>query len=267
MINSARLTGLTGSVAKALNIPAPEKAEASLPEIDALVEHLSPSGRADRVLIYNPDAVAFWLFQKYTELFTPVMIRTNITIPMQAVFPPVTPVCFGTMYTGAMPAVHGIEKYEKPIIRIYTLFDAVARAGKKAALIAVADSSMAKIFLERPIDYFFAPTDQEVEQIALEKIAEDQYDLICVYHMDYDEWIHDTTPESEQAMAALNRHVQSFAVLSDAVKQHWAEHQTLIGFAPDHGLHETIMGVGDHFADIPADMNMVHFWGFYPAKA
>ena len=43
---------------------------------------------------------------------------------------PVTPVCFGTMYTGAQPAVHGIQKYEKPVIQIDTIFDALIRAGK-----------------------------------------------------------------------------------------------------------------------------------------
>ncbi len=67
-------------------------------------------------------------------------------------------------------------------------------------------------------------------------------------------------------MSALNRHIRTFATLSDAVKEHWKKHDTLLAFAPDHGVHETVMGVGDHFADIDVDMNMVHFWAFQPAE-
>lgn len=266
MFNSIHLTKLAASVADAMGVPAPKQADEGMPEIAALVKANAKSGKAERVLIYNPDCIAFWLYQKYTEKFIPVMTRTSMALPMLAVFPPVTPVCFGTMYTGAMPAVHGIEKYEKPIIRIDTLFEALQRGGKKVALIVREGSSMSKIFLERRIDYFFCDSDREVEDKALELIEKDVYDFLCVYHMDYDDAIHDTTPESERSLAALDRHNASFAALSDAVKKYWAQYDTLIAYCPDHGVHKTIMGVGDHFADIPEDMNMIHFWGFYPKQ-
>lgn len=68
--------------------------------------------------------------------------------------PSVTPVSFGTMYTGAMPEVHGIRCYSKPVIKIDSLFDSLRRSGKRVALVAVVNSSMAKIFEERDIDYY-----------------------------------------------------------------------------------------------------------------
>ena len=49
------------------------------------------------------------------------------------------------MYTGAQPEVHGIRKYEKPVIRIDTLWDALVRAGKKAAIVADNKCSMGKL--------------------------------------------------------------------------------------------------------------------------
>lgn len=266
MLNNNKLTGFAASVTKAMGVPAPMHAEAPLAAVDALVKAFSKSGMADRVLCYNPDCLAFWLYQKYTDLFIPVMIRTQLTMPMRAVFPPVTPVNFGTMFTGAMPVVHGIRKYEKILIRIDTIFDALVRAGKKVALLVRTDSSMSKIFLERPIDYFIYDSDKEIEETGLRLIREDKYDFLLVYQMDYDDRIHETTPESEVSMSALKRHIRTFATLSDAVKEHWKKHDTLLAFAPDHGVHETVMGVGDHFADIDVDMNMVHFWAFQPAE-
>ena len=68
------------------------------------------------MLIYNPDAIGQWLIQKYTDDFAPVMRHTQLAIPFLTAFPPVTPVCFATMYTGAAPEIHGIRKYEKGLL-------------------------------------------------------------------------------------------------------------------------------------------------------
>jgi len=35
--------------------------------------------------------------------------------------PSVTPACFASMLTGALPSSHGIMKYEKPILAVKTL--------------------------------------------------------------------------------------------------------------------------------------------------
>ena len=97
-------------------------------------------------------------------------------------------------------------------------------------------------------------------------IEADNHDVVCVYVQAYDDNIHDTEPESKESYAALNSHMAQFAQLSDTAKAAWAAYDTLTVFAPDHGIHKTIFGVGDHYADIPEDMNMLHFYGFLPAK-
>ena len=107
-----RLTGVAAALTEALGAEAPQSAAPALEAIRTLC-----AGFVDRVLMYNPDAVALWLFEKYTDLFLPVMRRTQLTLPLQTVMPSVTPVCFGTMYTGALPEVHGIQSYTKPVIR------------------------------------------------------------------------------------------------------------------------------------------------------
>ncbi len=266
MLNTLKLTGFAASLAKAIGIDAPKEANPSLAPVDAFVQANAKNGVADRVLIYNPDCIAFWLYRKYPELFIPVIMNSQMTLPMCAAFPPVTPVNFATMYTGAAPSVHGTQQYDKRLITIDSLFDALLRAGKKVAIIARTGSSMDMIFRQRKLDYFIFDTDDAVEAKAHELIEKDEYDFIAVYQMDYDDSIHVTTPEGEESMAALKRHCDTYARLSEATQKHWKIHDTLLAFAPDHGLHLTVQGVGNHFADIPEDMEMIHFWAFQPAE-
>ncbi|MEE0980227.1 MAG: hypothetical protein U0K91_00985, partial [Acutalibacteraceae bacterium] len=94
-----KLTGVAASLCDALGLEKPEKADE---QIDIL-KKLTEGENIDRVFMYNPDAVALWLFERYTDIFTPVMLNSDITLPLQTVMPSVTPVCFATMYTGAEP--------------------------------------------------------------------------------------------------------------------------------------------------------------------
>lgn len=123
-----------------MGIEAPGHAERP---IDAIVESVKRTcGNVDRVFMYNPDAIAMWLYQKYTDLFLPLQMQINLFLPLHTVMPSVTPVCFGTMYTGAAPQIHGIMSYTKPVIKIDTLFDALIRAGKKPAIVSTEGDSL-----------------------------------------------------------------------------------------------------------------------------
>ncbi|MEA4964979.1 MAG: hypothetical protein VB055_04025 [Oscillospiraceae bacterium] len=265
MMNSYSMTQLAASVAKAMNAEAPKESAPAIPAVDHLVQGTFRKA-ADRVLIYNPDCIGMWFWQKYTDLFQPIMRNTQLAVPVSTVMPSVTPVCFGTMYTGAMPEVHGIRSYAKPVIRIDSLFDSLRRSGKKVALVAVADSSMAKIFAERDIDYYILPDDAAVTDQALELVREDQYDLISVYNQEYDDMIHSYTPEAPLAMAAAEHHIRDFGRLADAVKQYWQSHDSMIVWASDHGNHMDWDGHGNHGEYCEDDINVMHFYGVFPRR-
>ena len=98
------------------------------------------------------------------------------------------------MYTGVLPEVHGIQGYTKPVITVDSLFDSLARSGKRVALVAVENSSMAIIFQNRPIDYFIVPYDDAATEKGLELIAQDRHDVVVVYNQEYDDMIHRTRP-------------------------------------------------------------------------
>jgi len=265
-LNSLSLTGLCATLADALGVERPAQAQPPIAQLASLVARSTESGHVDRIFMYNPDAVAMWLYQKYTTMFDDVVKHTQLMLPMQTVMPSVTPVCFGTMYTGAYPEVHGIRKYEKPVIRIDTLFDAVIRAGKRCAIVCDTQCSMGKIFLEREMDYFHYETMEEIAEKAVELIEKDCYDLLCVYQGNYDTLMHRNGPEAEISLQQLKENVANFDRFATLIQEKWAQHDTLIGFAMDHGCHEIDGNLGSHGLDMPEDLNIMHFYGVQPRK-
>lgn len=263
--NSISLTHLAATLADALGVERPHEAHEPITSLENLVKKQA-GGRVDRIFMYNPDAVAQWLYQKYTPWFDGVHRHTQLSVPLQTVMPSVTPVCFGTMYTGALPEVHGIRKYEKPVIRIDTLFDAVIRAGKKCAIVADPKCSMSNIFLEREMDYFRFDTIEEINRKAMELIEADTYDLLVVYNGNYDSTMHKNGPESEVSLNALHDNIASFDRLCTAIEQRWTSHDTLVAFAMDHGCHEIDGSCGSHGLDMPEDLNILHHYGVIPRR-
>ena len=120
---------------------------------------------------------------------------------------------------------------------------------------------MSLIWKERDMDYFIYDTMEEVNEKALEVIREDQYDLISVYNNNYDYRMHKTGCESEESIGELKKNTETFGRLADAVREHWKGHNTLIGFAPDHGCHDTDKDSGTHGLYMPEDINILHFYG------
>ncbi len=61
ILNSFSLSGVAASLAEAIGIEPPREANPSLPQLTSLVKRSTASGRVDRILMYNPDAVAMWI--------------------------------------------------------------------------------------------------------------------------------------------------------------------------------------------------------------
>ena len=265
VLNDQSLDTLCASLAYTMGIDAPECAAEASPQLTGYVDNKFAGKKADRIFMYNPDAIAEWVFRKYPSLLEPAVKRGGLEVPFCAVMPSVTPVCFGTMYTGAQPSVHGIRAYEKPVIKIDTLFDALIRAGKKPVIVSTTGDSMSKIFLERNMDYFIYDTVAEVNAKAAEIIMEDKYDFVAVYNKNYDFVMHKKGPESVDALAELKVNAEAFAMFSVLIDKYWKKHNTLVGFAMDHGCHEIDGNCGSHGLDMPEDLNIVHLYKGYPA--
>jgi len=248
-----------------MQIPPPKLSTTSL--IENLVEAkrgIIGERPVEKCFVYAPDAIGEGLFRDYSGEFEPVIGLAPVQVLLRSVVPPKTPVCFASMFTGALPETHGIRKYEKPVLSCDTLFDTLLRAGKKVAVVAVEGSSIARIFLNREIDYFIEEYDQQVNDRVLRLLRDDDYDFILAYNQEYDDIMHRTTPRSEDAIGAMRNHIAGFEHLAEAFLKRYEDDTRLILFSPDHGTHlnpET--GRGDHGLDIPEDMEVRSFWGIY----
>ncbi len=265
MYNPNSLDTLCAALAYAMGIEKPAQANGANAELCRYVDEKLGEARADRLFMYNPDAIAQWVWEKYPQLFGEVAKRSELALPLCTVMPSVTPVCFGTMYTGVQPEVHGIRKYEKPVIKTDSLFDAMIRAGKKCAIVAENKCSMSMIYLEREMDYYIYDTIEEVNAKACELIVRDEYDFIAVYNGNYDSFMHRHAPESIEALCEARANSEIFGTFSVLIDRHWGKHNTLVGFAMDHGCHEIDGGLGSHGLDMEEDLNIVHLYKVHPA--
>lgn len=260
MINKTSLDSLCATLSYAMGIEPPKESAPLCNELKELIDNKLSGQKVDRIFMYNPDAIAQWIFEKYRDMFNDITHKADILLPFYTVMPSVTPVCFGTMYTGAQPKIHGIQTYAKPVITIDTIFDALIRGGKKPAIVSTEGDSLSKIFLERKMDYFFYPTIDEVNQKAEELILKGEHDFIVVYNGNYDSIMHKFGPESNEALSALAANIKSYNRFYNLIKENWQGENSLVGFAMDHGCHEIDGNCGSHGLDMEEDLNIVHLY-------
>ena len=265
MYNPNSLDSVCAALTYALGVEAPQQAAPANAQLTEYIDTIFGGEKADRIFMYNPDAIAQWIYEKHKFICGGLDAYKDIEVPLRSVMPSVTPVCFGTMYTGAQPEVHGIQAYVKPVITIDTIFDALIRAGKKPALISYGNASLSKIYLERDMDYFLCETGgvEKVNAIAAELILRDEHDFIAVYNGNYDSKMHKFGPEGVESFAELRQNVSTFGMLSQLIERNWKGHNTLVGFAMDHGCHEIDGGCGSHGLDMEEDLNIVHLYKGY----
>lgn len=260
------ISSVTPTVSLLSGVPTPEKCDA-----EPIREIINPSrneGHAKKFLLFLPDAIGETLYKEYLSEFQPVKKLAPINVKMRAVYPTFTPVCFASMFTGAKPKVHGINKYEKPVIEIETLFDSFTKVDRRVAIVAVKESSMDIIFRKRDLSYFSEDYDPEVEARTIELIQENKHDLIVVYHQEYDDIMHRTTPRSQVALNAFKKHIKSFERLSEIFNLKNKNIPRVIAFLPDHGTHlDPNTGKGTHGTDLIEDIEVRHFWGLYMNKS
>ncbi|NHJ84025.1 MAG: hypothetical protein FK734_01100 [Asgard group archaeon] len=259
------IASLTPTICQLMDVQKPNISEAPvIKEVIDFTEKVVKS-KIDKCLIYAPDALGLNFYNKYKDKFQPVEEYTNFSVDLCSIFPPKTPVCFASMFTGAMPDVHGIKEYTKPILKCETIFDSFIAAGKKVAIIAVRNSSLDIIFQERKLDYYSEEYDPEVIVRTMECLVEDDYDLLIVYQQEYDDALHKTSPESEDALKAADNHISQFVKVAKLVEKIWEKYNHMVIFTPDHGAHfDQEKGIGFHGDNIPDDMLIKHFYTIKP---
>ena len=255
------ITSITPTICTLMNVEYPNISTTEVLD-DLLLVHKKKVGSSiNRCLVYAPDGIGFFLTQRYKEQFQRLKSTAPFSVRLCSVFPPKTPICFASMFTGAMPKIHGREKSERTVLKCETIFDAFVKAGKKVAIIAVENSSIDLLFRERDLDYYTEKDDASVTKKTIEILEKDIHDLVIVYHQEYDDTLHRTTPISEEAIVAMNNHIDSFIELGKAFNSSWKKHNRLLLFTPDHGAHISRENArGTHGNNIPEDMVVNHYY-------
>lgn len=263
--NRPSIATATPTIAALLGISPPSSCHAPVLErIVAAANAAFDGRRAARLLVFAPDAFGDCLEESCPSVFSDFRDARTVSVPLRAELPPKTPVCYASIFTGARPSVHGIAKYEKPVLKCDTLFDALSRAGRKAAIVAVEGASMDRIFRERPIDYFSEEYDSGVTNRTVALLCAGVHDFIVSYVQAYDDSLHRTGPFAAASLQAARATAAKYSIVRTAFDRYWSAYDRVLIIAPDHGGHATPTG-GDHSDDTPGDMHVNHFYRLTPA--
>jgi len=241
-----------------------------IPEIaDQADKLMDGEGKTERAVLFCADALGEHQRQHFPEDFELIEKTAGFRIRSVSVMPSVTPVCYGTIFTGAAPEVHGIQKYEKPVIQAETLLDVFARAGKRVAVLSINDCSIDRILRRRPVDYYsfhdnrpggMTGADQAAFDFTRRCIREDAYDLLICYMTNYDHQMHHTGPFSPESAEQAHLAAQRFKQLQEEMDRYWKAYNRVLVFVPDHGGHNTDETHGGHGSDRPEDMIVNHYY-------
>ncbi len=263
----AAITAITPTVCALLGIEPPTLSEGGpLAEVLEASQSGLETRPVQRCLLFCPDAIGAWLPEKYPSMFDEVATHAPLRVRLRSVMPPKTPVCWASVFTGALPEIHGIRPVSpRPTFHGDTLFDALIRARKHVAIVAVTDSSMDRVFRGRDVDYFAEHYDPDVTDRVLNLLDAGTHDVIVAYQQEYDDVMHQSTPEGTEALRAVEHHIEAFRVVAGAFSTSWGTYDRAIMWLTDHGTHvDAVTGKGTHGDDIPEDMVVEHFFGFQP---
>ena len=179
------IASLTPTVCGLFGVEPPVLAEEPmLPSIRATLRATLGERLIERCLVYCPDAVGDHVWSRFPEHAGTVSLHCPQRARVSSVIPPKTPICFASVFTGASPTRHGIRKPERPVLMCDTLFDALIRAGKRIAIVAVQNSSIDLMYRRRSLDYFSEAYDAEVTARVEGLLDRDAHDLVVVYHQE-----------------------------------------------------------------------------------
>ncbi|MBR6434882.1 MAG: hypothetical protein IKS45_00085 [Thermoguttaceae bacterium] len=232
--------------------------------IDVILTAAKDKPAMEKVLIFCPDATGKFLVNKYQEDWKPVYAASTHVVSAANVLPSVTPVCFGAIFTGCPPEIHGIlqynDKYKPNPIKVETLFDAFSKAGKKCAVIAEKNCSIDLIFRGHQADFYTTKNSEESVATAKKLLQENNYDLIVCYDGNYDSTMHANGVFAEKSIAAMKDSIRYYTELVEVADQVWADKNYVSVFSPDHGAHDAKEGKGTHGSAQASDAIVNHFY-------
>ena len=89
-VKAPSLDTICGALAYAMGIDSPECAAEGNTCLMEYTDKVFGGEKADRVVMYNPDAIARWIYGKYPQYLSNTKSHSDIEIPLSSVMPSVT---------------------------------------------------------------------------------------------------------------------------------------------------------------------------------
>src|SRR5687767_4873765 len=114
-MNQLDLRAVTPTLCSLMDVPVP--ALSSSPLFEEVVVSVSNAivGPVERCLIFAADAIGARPLKFLRGGFERLTEAAAIEVRLRSVHPSITPVCFASMFTGASPEAHGIQKGVRPV--------------------------------------------------------------------------------------------------------------------------------------------------------
>ena len=214
----------------------------------------------ERLLLYNPDAVALWLYQKYTALFDGVLLNTQLRAArtLRDAVGHAGLLRLDVCRRHALKSTGIQATTSSPFSAWRRCSTPLWPPAKPPAIVSTEGDSISKS-LERDSDYFIIKRPTNATAKSAELIELGRHRLITVYNRNFDGTMHRHGRRPGIARgAALTTPPPSRADRDGAARLGGTLCRR---FLPDHGCHEIDGGCGSHGLDMPEDMNIVHFYG------
>jgi len=204
-------------------------------EVGPISEVVAQLGRVQRLAMVVIDAfgLATWDCAR-VNCPTVNALAAYHWLVLHAVLPPITPVNFATMVTGASPQAHSVRVRTDPL-ELETLFDVLRAEGRSTAALGRALSTVG-ILLAPLADMgkvARSNEDEELLYLGLETVRKDEPDYFLLQFLAVDSASHQYgpfSPANAQAVAETDRRLRRL------VEQLAAQEYALLLLA-DHGQH------------------------------
>lgn len=223
------------------------------PLADCYTELVNLAKRVDRAVIYCPLSLAEWIVANNSDVYNKLSNLSHVQVKAVALPTKRENISFLNMFSAK--ALTG--KDVKNRLTVNTVFDCLQKAQKKS-LILSSVSKIEKQLSNKCVDVIRVSNGTEAVNKAVAAIKSEDYHLIIIIDRDYEDCIGLTRPYSKSGLAALDKVLQKYELINDAVDVYY-KCDSLVGMCPDKGCSVRLLHTSTSSMGI-ADSNVEHFF-------
>ncbi len=215
---------------------------------EELFDFVSKVGSIDRCVLFHPLLVGQALFEGFSALKDKVELICDERLELVAPYGGKGINSLLSMYSGDE---NGKGKE--------SLFDKLVKEKKRCVVVLPKKYRRQSSFFPVGVEVQLYDVPMQGLSISLSLIKANNYDFIVLVDSDYAEESLLSGPSSRSALKAVQRQIEDFTILANAVEVFWRNKRALVGFCPDRGVHRTLLW-GRSGSKRVEDLNVLHYF-------